>query len=117
MLTTARSASSNAPSNNDPPPPPPSSFALNVSINGLSDAVGRITSSPAGIDYDPLSAGNHDKTVAAFPTGTTVTLTATRAPNQPVVNFTWSNGCTGTATSTSVRMNQDRSCTLTLQLP
>jgi hypothetical protein len=117
MLTTTRTASSNAPSNNDPPPPPPSSFALNVSVNGLSDAVGSITSSPAGIDYDPLSVGNHNQTVAAFPSGTTVTLSATKAPNQPVVNFTWSNGCTGTGTGTNVLMNQDRSCTLTLQLP
>jgi uncharacterized repeat protein (TIGR01451 family) len=80
-----------------PPPPPPPPHSLAVSKAGTGS--GTVTSSPAGISCGATC-------VATFPSGTTVTLTATRATGS---RFTgWSGDCAGTATTCQLTMTADR---------
>lgn len=65
-------------------------FKLTVKTNGN----GTVTSNPAG---------------QSFASGTAVTLTATPKPGSPWVG--WSGACTGTATTCTVIMNQDKTVT------
>jgi hypothetical protein len=78
-----------------PPPPPGSSATLTVTATGRSGE--RVTSSPAGISVAVGSTG-----AASFPTGTSITLSATNGRD-----VVWSGACSSGGTKT-------RSCTFTL---
>jgi uncharacterized repeat protein (TIGR01451 family) len=82
-----------------PPPPPPAFQTLNVARSG--SGVGRVTSSPAGIDCGAICTKD-------FAYGTPVTLTASPAAGS---RFTgWSGDCTGLGTCT-LTMNANHSVT------
>lgn len=77
---------------------------------------GSIISTPTGIDYsaDDLS---RNRSVAAFPTGSTVKLCESPPPATGQgydVLWTGTGGCSGTATCTTVSMGSDQACRLEL---
>ena len=74
---------------------------LSVSLAGAGS--GTVTSSPSGIDCGPVCS-------AAFPHGTSVTLTATAAAGSSFAG--WSGSCSGTGACV-VTMDADRSVTAT----
>ena len=93
--------------------PPPTSFELTVHLDP--DHGGHITSDPPGIDVTdnaPPNTFSHE-----FPAGSPVTLHGTpSAGDTQSYDISWSVGCMGTGTTTSVVMSSDVSCHLNLKL-
>lgn len=90
---------------------PPTSFVLTVHLDPAHG--GHITSSPAGIDVTdnaPPNTFSH-----RFPAGSIIGLTGVPSSGDfQSYDISWSVGCAGTGTSTSVQMNSDVSCYLNL---
>jgi len=76
--------------------PPAQTFTLDVGVTGS----GTLRSQPAGIDCGATCS-------AAFPSGATVSLSATPATGQVLSG--WGGACTGAGTTCTVTMNQARS--------
>jgi hypothetical protein len=72
----------------------------------ISAGIGTITSAPAGINCGPSCA-------AQFPTGTTVSLTAT--PTSPSTSVSWANCDTSSGTACTVFLQSDRTVTATFR--
>jgi hypothetical protein len=87
------------------PPPPAATFVLQVLLDTTG---GSVVSSPAGIDYNPVTGQNSFQ--HAFPNGNFVSLTA--APPDIANNYDvkWTGACSGTAITASVVMSQDQHC-------
>ncbi len=86
-------------------PPPAATFVLQV----LTDTTGgSVVSSPAGIDYNPVTGQNFFQ--HAFPNGSLVELTAT--PPDFINNYDvkWTGACSGTTIKAFVGMSQDQHC-------
>lgn len=92
---------------------PPTSFVLTVHLDPAHG--GHITSSPAGIDVTdnaPPNTFSH-----RFPAGSLVGLTGVPSSGDfQSYDISWSVGCAGTGSYTSVQMNSDVSCYLNLTL-
>ena len=78
---------------------------LQVTRSG--SGTGTVTSDPSGIDCGGSCS-------AQFVNGITVTLSASVGSNSEFTG--WSGDCSGSGTSTTVSMTQDRSCTATFDL-
>lgn len=86
-------------------PVPPSPFSITVVKNG--NGKGTVTSAPAALDCGTICA-------AAYPAGTSVTLTAT--PEAPSLFGGWGGACSGTAPCT-VTVDKVVAVTATFSLP
>lgn len=86
-------------------PVPPSPYSITVVKNGTGK--GRVTSAPAALDCGTICA-------AAYPAGTSVTLTAT--PEAPSTFGGWGGACSGTAPCT-VTVDKVVAVTATFDLP
>jgi hypothetical protein len=82
-----------------PPPPPPLPPPHSLAVTKIGTGAGTVTSSPAGINCGATC-------VATFPSGTAVTLTATRGAGSRFTS--WSGDCAGTATTCLLTMTADR---------
>ncbi len=87
------------------PPPPAANFALTVIIEG---AGGSVTSNPGGINTGPNSPGDFFEHM--FPSGSSVTLTATPPDFANAYDVTWSGSCSGDKAQTTVTMSEDKEC-------
>lgn len=76
---------------------------------------GTVVSTPAGINYSTIDLAKNSFG-AGFPSDTSVQLCLTQTDNVQAYDVTWtgSGGCGGTSTCTSVYMNHDQSCSVTL---
>jgi len=95
-------------------PPPAATHYLNITIV---QGGGTVVSSPSGINYSTIAAElAKNASGAGFPTGTTVQLCMTHTDNLQTYDVKWtgSGGCGGTSSCTSLYMNHDQYCTLTL---
>lgn len=88
-----------------PPPPPAATFVLEVIVGSTG---GSVVSSPAGIDYNPLTGQNFFQ--HEFPNGSLVTLTAAPPDFANAYDVHWSGACSGDTVTTSVSMTQDQHC-------
>ena len=93
--------------NGVPQQPPPTSFVLQVLVDGAYG--GSVVSSPPGIDYNPAGL-NENFFEHAFPTGSSVTLTATPPDTAQSYDVKWTGACSGDTTSSGAFMNQDQHC-------
>lgn len=89
-----------------PQQPPPASFTLQVLVDAAYG--GSVTSSPAGIDYNPVSGQNFF--AHAFPKGSSVTLTAAPPDTSQGYDVKWTGTCSGDSLTTTVTMSQDQHC-------
>ncbi len=89
-----------------PPPPPATTFALQVLVDPAFG--GSVVSSPAGIDYNPVTGQNFFS--HSFPNGSSVTLTAAPPDTANAYDVHWSGACSGDTVTTSVTMTQDQHC-------
>jgi len=94
-------------------PSPPTSHYLSVA-QGVN--FGFVSSSPAGIDYGPATLSNplgNNVSANHFPANSNVTLCATPPPQGgEAYDITWTNGCSGTGSCTTVHMDSDKFCHL-----
>jgi hypothetical protein len=65
-----------------------------VTVAGSGTGAGRVTAVPAGIDCELANGSGSGVCAAAFPSGTTVTLTAAASPGSGFAG--WTGACTGT---------------------
>ena len=87
-------------------PPPAATFALQVLVDpGFG---GSVVSSPAGINYNPVTGQNFFS--HSFPNGSTVTLTAAPPDTSTAYDVHWSGACSGDTVTASVSMTQDQHC-------
>ena len=92
-----------------PPPPPPPSATETLTVNTNGTGVGKVTSSPAGIN-----CGNGGSSCShLYNDYTAVTLTPTPATGSAFAG--WSGSCTGTGTC-NLTMHGDKTVTATFNL-
>jgi hypothetical protein len=86
------------------PWPGPLAFTAQLTVAKAGTGSGTVTSTPSGIDCGSTCS-------ARFTTGTSITLTA--APTSGSTFAGWSGGCSGTASTCSITVDQERSVTAT----
>lgn len=79
-----------------------------LTLNTAGTGKGKVSSSPTGIDCGAQCTAN-------YPTGSSVTLTAT--PTTGAVFTGWTGNCAGTTTPLTVTMDTTKTCTATFNLP
>jgi len=97
---------SNSGNNTAPKQPPPSTFTLQVLVD--LQYGGTVTSSPAGINSNPLIGPAAPD--AGFPSGTLVGLFAVPPDNTQSYDVRWTGDCGGDTLESFAMMNSDKHC-------